>query len=397
MTAHHHDHSSDIDLAPTQAARVRRLLALAMLPFVVATVVAVVVLWPAHARHRLPSGLDTPVDLVDATVTKVVSTTCQGTQRRCDTVTVRITTGPDAGDRRDLPEQSPGAGVPNLAAGDKVVVGRSVDATRRVDYYFADYQRRRPMLVLALLFAVFVVAVARWRGLAALVGIGATYVVLVRFVLPSLLDGHSPVAVALAGSAVIILVIMYAAHGVTIRTTTAVLGTLVSLAIIGALAALFVHATRLTGMSSDEATSLQAATGNLQLSGLVLAGVVIGSIGVLNDVTVTQASAVWEVYLANPARSIGELYRSGMRIGRDHIASTVNTLVLAYAGAALPLLLLFTLANRPFGDVLTGDVVAEEVVRALVGSIGLVASVPITTALSALVAHRAGSGRVEST
>jgi uncharacterized membrane protein len=380
VTAHSHDHSGELDLGPTQTARVRRLLAIAMAPFLLATLVGIVALWPAHARHRLPAGLDTPVELVDATVTNVVSSACQGTERRCDTVTVRVTSGPDAGDERELPQQSPGAGVPTLAAGDRIVVGRSVDTTGRVDYYFADYQRDRPLLLLALIFTVFVVAVARWRGLAALLGVGATYLVLVRFVLPSLLDGNSPIAVALTGSAVIILVIMYAAHGET-----------------GALAAIFVHATRLTGMSSEEATSLQAATGNLQLSGLILAGVVIGSIGVLNDVTVTQASAVWEVYLANPARSVADLYRSGMRIGRDHIASTVDTLVLAYAGAALPLLLLFTLANRPFGDVLTGDVVAEEIVRALVGSIGLVASVPITTALSALVAHRAGGPAVDTT
>ncbi|MCU1462728.1 MAG: YibE/F family protein [Acidimicrobiales bacterium] len=396
MTPDHHDHQhlGELDLGTDRATRVRRLLALAMAPCLVATAVALVVMWPAHAKHRLPAGQDTPVDLVHASVTKVVSTTCQGGARRCDTVTVQITSGPDAGDTRDLPPQSPGAGVPDLRAGDKIVVGRSVDATGRVDYYFSDYQRSRPLLILALIFAVFVVAIARWKGLAAVLGVGATYLVLVRFVLPSLLDGHSPIGVALAGSAVIVLVVVYAAHGVNTRTTTAVLGTLASLALTGLLASAFVHATRLTGLSSDEATSLQTAAGNVPLQGLVLAGIIIGSLGVLNDVTVTQASAVWEVYLANPSRSLAELYRSGMRIGRDHIASTVYTLVLAYAGAALPLLLLFTLTNRPFGDVITGDVVAEEIVRALVGSIGLVASVPITTGLAALVSHHGGGTEV---
>jgi uncharacterized membrane protein len=377
--------------------RVRRLLAIALAPFLVVTAVAVITLWPAHAKHRLPPGQDTPVDLVNARVIKVISATCQGGGvRRCDSVTVRVTSGPDAGDTRDLPQQSPGPGVPDLRPGDKIVVGRSVDVTGRVDYYFSDYQRGRTLLVLALIFAVVVVAVARWRGLAAVVGLGATYLVLVRFVMPSLLEGHSPVAVALSGSAVIVLVVVYAAHGINVRTTTAVLGTLASLALTGVLASVFVHAARLTGLSSDEAVSLQTAAGNVPLSGLVLAGIVIGSLGVLNDVTVTQASAVWEVYLANPARSVVDLYRSGMRIGRDHIASTVYTLVLAYAGAALPLLLLFTLANRPIGDVVTGDVVAEEIVRALVGSIGLVASVPITTGLAALVSHGGGTDQAAS-
>src|SRR5204863_3257189 len=164
-----------------RAARVRRLLAFALAPFLVSTVVAIAVMWPAHAKHRLPPGQDTPVDLVDATVTKVVSATCEAGERRCDTITVRVTGGPDAGDERDLPPQSPGAGVPDLKVGNKIVVGRSVDATGRVDYYFSDYQRSRPLLLLALLFAVFVVAVARWRGLAAVLGVGATYLVLVRF------------------------------------------------------------------------------------------------------------------------------------------------------------------------------------------------------------------------
>jgi uncharacterized membrane protein len=128
--------------------------------------------------------------------------------------------------------------------------------------------------------------------------------------------------------------------------------------------------------------------GNIDLHGLLLGGIVIGSLGVLDDVTVTQASAVWELSLANTTYGFRQLYRAAIRIGRDHIASTVNTLVLAYAGASLPLLILFTLSNRHLGDVLTGEVVAEEVVRTLIGSIGLVAAVPVTTALTAFVATR---------
>ena len=131
-----------------------------------------------------------------------------------------------------------------------------------------------------------------------------------------------------------------------------------------------------------------SAVGNVSLSGLMLAGVVIGSLGVLNDVTVTQASAVWEIHGANPTRPFGDLYRSGMRVGRDHIASTVYTLVLAYAGASLSLLILFTVADQPIANVVTGDLVAQEIVRTLVGSIGLVSAVPITTALAAFVADR---------
>jgi uncharacterized membrane protein len=279
-----------------------------------------------------------------------------------------------------------GPGVPNLQRGDRVVLGRSVDATGRVDYYFADYQRQRPLAVLALMFAVVVVGVARWRGLGALAGLAVAWAVLMRFVIPALLDGENPLAVALVGSAVILFIVMYLSHGPNTRTSTALLGTLISLAATGALAAVFVGATRLTGLSSEEMTTLQFAGGSFNFSGLVLAGVVIGSLGVLNDVTVTQASAVWELRHANPSQDARSLYRGGMRIGRDHIASTVYTLVLAYAGASLPLLLLFTLSGQNVMAVLTGDLVAQEIVRTLIGSIGLVASVPITTAVAAAVA-----------
>jgi uncharacterized membrane protein len=241
------------------------------------------------------------------------------------------------------------------------------------------------MLLLAVLFGVLVVAVGRWRGLAALVGLALTALVIVRFVIPSILENNSPVAVAIVGSAAIIFVVIYVAHGFNPKTTTALLGTLASLALTAGLAAVFVAATHLTGLSSEETTSLQSTLGNVPLQGLILAGVIIGSLGVLNDVTVTQASSVWEIHSANPERPARDLYRAGMRVGRDHIASTVYTLVLAYAGASLSLLILFSLSNQHAVNVLTGDLVGQEIVRALVGSIGLVASVPLTTALAVVV------------
>jgi uncharacterized membrane protein len=301
-------------------------------------------------------------------------------------VYVDVTSGSDRGHSAILPEVALGPGVAELHRGDKVVLGRTVDPTDgHVDYYFDDFQRRTPMLLLAVLFVVLVIAVGRWRGVASLVGLVLTVLVLVRFVIPSILEGNSPVAVALVGSAAIIFVVIYVAHGFSPKTTTALLGTLASLALTAGLAALFVALTHLTGLSSEETTSLQSTVGNVPLEGLILAGVIIGSLGVLNDVTVTQASSVWEIHDANPERSGRDLYRAGMRVGRDHIASTVYTLVLAYAGASLSLLILFSLSNQRVLNVLTGDLLGQEIVRALVGSIGLVASVPLTTALAAAV------------
>jgi uncharacterized membrane protein len=214
--------------------------------------------------------------------------------------------------------------------------------------------------------------------------------VLIRFVLPAILAGGDPLTVAIVGGAAIMFVALYLAHGINAATTTAVLGTLASLLLTGLLALLFVEISIFTGVGSEEAAFLQISQQQVNLEGLLLASIIIGTLGVLDDVTVTQASAVWELRRANPAYRLGDLYRAGIRIGRDHIASTVNTLILAYAGASLPLLILFTVSGRDLSQVLNTEIVAEEIVRTLVGSIGLVASVPITTGLAAFVVTRTG-------
>jgi len=263
-----------------------------------------------------------------------------------------------------------------LVTGSRVAGQDPADAT---DYQIVDFQRGTPMLGLALVFAAAVVALGRWRGAAALTALGVTAVVLALFVLPAILAGRDPLAVAVVGSCAIMFAALYLTHGVTARTSAALLGTLASLLLIGLLGAAFAAATRLTG--ADEDTANLAATLGTPIDGrgLVLAGLVIGALGALDDVTVTQASAVWELRAADPQRSSGQLFRAAMRIGRDHVAAAVNTLVLAYAGSALPLLL-FSVAQRGLADTLTTQVIATEIVRTLVGSIGLVAAVPVTTA-----------------
>ena len=255
-------------------------------------------------------------------------------------------------------------------------------------YYFSDYQRGPPTLLLAALFAIAVVALGRWQGIRALAALVATLVVLVLFVLPAILQGRCPIVVAIVSAAFIMLVVLGVTGGWNERTMMAFLGTSASLALIAVLAWFFVEATHLTGLASEEATFLQAAADRINVRGLLLGGVIIGSLGVLDDMTVTQVAAVWELRQADPSFSFTSLYRAAERIGRSHIASTVNTLVLAYAGASLPLLILFTQSHQRLGRVLTGEIIAVEVVRTLVGSIGLVASVPITTALAAFVLTR---------
>jgi uncharacterized membrane protein len=261
-------------------------------------------------------------------------------------------------------------------------------------YQIVDFQRDRPLLVLALVFAAAVLALGRWRGFAALVGLGVTAVVLLAFMLPAILAGRDPLAVAVVGCCAIMFGVLYLTHGFSARTSTAALGTLLSLLLIGLLGAAFAALTSLTGTDEDTANLASVLGSDLDGRGLVLAGLMIGALGALDDVTVTQTSAVWELRRADPCLRPAALFGAAMRIGRDHVASAVNTLVLAYAGAALPLLLLFSVAERGLTDTLTTQVIATEVVRTLVGSIGLVAAVPLTTALAvAMVTRSRRDGR----
>jgi uncharacterized membrane protein len=267
----------------------------------------------------------------------------------------------------------------------KPVVNSAVPPDVATQYQFADFQRRPVLLWVVVVFVVAVVALGRWKGVAALGGLAASIGVLLLFVLPAILDGRSPVLVAVVGSAAIAMIALYGAHGFGARTTVALLGMIGALGLTAALSWIVVVVSHFSGFASEEATLLSVFEG-VDVPGLVLAGIVLGAAGALDDVTVTQAAAVWQLRSANPSLTMTDLWRRGLQIGRDHIAATVNTLLLAYSGAALPLLILFVLARQSLGAVANSEVVAVEVVRTLVGSIGLVAAVPLTTWLAALIA-----------
>ena len=367
----------------------RWLLAAVLGPAICATLLGLVLLWPGGSGPELPSqfqyGSAKPA-YVTGTVELINATSClgPGSQGSCEDVGVRLDGHPRTAPLATI-SVIPGSGNPDFHIGDRVRLARVAVPGEQTVYYFDDYLRGPVLGWLALVFAVVVVVVARWRGLMALAGLGLAYLVLVLFLLPALIRGEPPVEVGLVGAAAILVLVLYIAHGPTARTSTALVGTLASLAVTGGLAAAAVAAAHLTGLSSDTTATLESEAGQVHYSGLILCGMIVGAIGVLNDVTVTQASAVWEIHGADPTAGAPRLYRAGMRVGRDHIASTVYTLVLAYAGAALPLLLLFDLGHAAFGQVVTQEVVAEEVVRTLVGSVGLVACVPLTTAIAAWV------------
>lgn len=276
-------------------------------------------------------------------------------------------------------------------AGDDVVLQAIQQGSGGQQWLVADAIRRPALAWLALLFAVLVCLIGGWRGLNSLIGLCISFVVLIKLVIPMLLAGASPILVSVLGGAVILVATLYLAHGVSLKTTVALASTAVSLLLSALLGGYFVGAAQLTGASQD-AFYVQIAVPDttLNLQGLLLGGIIIGVIGILDDITVSQSAVVFALREANPLLRWRDLFWRGMSIGRDHIASLVNTLVLVYAGAALPLLLLFSTNNIPFAVAINQELVAREVVSTLVGSIGLVASVPLTTALASRVALRAG-------
>ena len=309
----------------------------------------------------------------------------QTPESTCALDLIAITSGPNSGAKTQL-EFTSGGGQPTLAAGEHIRITRQVDAQGATTYSFYDYERTWPLVAVAAAFAIVICLVARGRGLRALVGILVAFLVLAVFLLPALRDGGPALPLALVASATILFVVIYLAHGVSMRTSAALLGTLTAMLFAAALSWAVIEVTHLTGLSDEQNNEVAAYMGGVSISGLLLAGFIIGSLGVLNDVTVTQASTVFELAELGDGSTRKDVFLGAMRVGRDHIASTVYTLVLAYAGNSLPLMLLFSVANRSLGDVLTSEGVAIEIARSAVGGIALVLSVPLTTAIAAALA-----------
>ncbi|MFJ8882220.1 YibE/F family protein [Streptomyces sp. NPDC102402] len=413
--SHAHGHTHSHGPAAPVSKHLRKVIAAVVIPFAAAVLVGLVAFWPGGAPAHERTGVGFDRQTQDGRVTKVVAVDCADVNAsqvpptgdtstpsgreavdeqsgECKKATIEVTTGEDKG--RTFVEVVQPDAPRQLREGQGVVVAYAPDAPRDLQYSVTDVDRTVPMALLAGIFALAVVVVGRLRGLMALIALAVSFGVLTLFILPAILQGSNPLVVAVIGASAIMLIALYTCHGLTARTSVAVIGTLISLLLIGLLGSLFIGWAGLSGNTDDNTGLIHGLYPDIDMSGLLLAGVIIGSLGVLDDVTVTQTSAVWELHQADPTMGVRGLYRAGIRIGRDHIASVVNTLVLAYAGAALPLLLLFSIAQSSVGTVANSELVAEEIVRTLVGSIGLVASVPVTTVLAALVvsADRTGLG-----
>ena len=383
--------------------RALRILIVVLIPLAIWTIVGLVVFWPGDTSRHVNAdvaGYSVPgVTYPSARVTEVRDISCEGlsgstpgaSNARCADVTAQLLDGDEKGKTVTVP-------VTAAIYSSGIKVGQVIklvrippSADQPAQYQFSDFERRIPLLVVGLLFAVAVVVVARWRGFAALIGLGFAGFILVAFMFPALIAGTDPIMVGLVGSSAIMFVALYAAHGFSARTTTALVGTLFGLILIALLGYLATKWAHVTGVAAEDDYVLAASAPDLRLTSVVICGIIVAGLGVLNDVTITQASAVWE--LADQGASRKHLFSRAMRIGRDHIASTVYTIAFATAGTSLGVFLLIKINNRPLLDVLMTERFAAEVLGILVASIGLVLAVPLTTAIGVAVVRASGGSQ----
>ena len=372
---------------PVDASGNRQRLLLAVVGVLVLAVLAgAVALWP-RGRLAEPAGggQADPTQLVPSTLTSVQTVPCQDAEPGLPGSTcIKVRARPDGAEEVEFDTTDPTGDT--FRSGQRVRLSILEQAGQPTFYNIRDLERGRPMVALAVLFVLAVIAFGRWQGVRSLIGLACSFAVIVGFVVPAILRGQSPVPVALVGAMAIMLASLYLSYGVGRKTTAAVVGTALALALTGALTAGFVELAALTGLASEDALNASFQVGGISLQGLLLAGIILGGLGVLDDVTVSQASLVFELRRADPAAGFAELTRGALAVGRDHVAASVNTLFLAYAGASLPLLVLFVSGGDPLGTVVTAEAVAVEVVRTLCGSVGLIAAVPLTTVLAANLA-----------
>jgi uncharacterized membrane protein len=392
--AHSHSHVRRDDAPRVAVARGAVTVLMVFLALcAIGTVIGVVALWPdsgAVSRLRDQAQFTAPgVSFQEARVENVqdpcpaAADGSGGGSTTCGNIEAVLTSGPESG-AAQVVGVPPAISESGLAKGDKVRLTRVPgQAGSAATYSFDEVVRLKPLWLLAAAFVLVVALVARVRGLMALVSLGFGGVVLFRFMLPALLSGSDGLAVSLVGAAAIMFVVLYLAHGPTVRTSAALAGTLLGVGITAAVGVVAVQGGNLSGFGSEDTALLSAFAGSVSFQGLLTCALVIAGLGVLNDVTITQASSVWELREAGPELSRRTLFTSAMRIGRDHIASTIYTIVFAYAGSALAVLLLLSLYDRPVLDLLSVESISEEIVRTLASGIGLVLAVPVTTAVAA--------------
>lgn len=281
---------------------------------------------------------------------------------------------------------------PELSLGSRVVLSyrnsEGIDAKFR--YQYADQDRRPVLIMIFTLFLLAVILFGAWRGLLAVAGLLVSLVIIAIYILPALLTGENGMVVALAGGSAVAFAALYLAHGFKTSTHIAFLSSIGAVLTIAFLAQMFFTIGRFSGFVSEESSYLAASGSGVDIKGLLIAGVILASLGALDDMTVTQVSAVSEMHNARPDYRFAQLWKSAVRIGRDHVASTVNTLALAYVGTSLAVMILFVISKQQLQWIANSEAIAVQIVGALVGSVGLIIAVPLSTALCAFVVSQSG-------
>lgn len=268
---------------------------------------------------------------------------------------------------------------------DTILLSEQSLPTGQTQYIVIDKYRLGNIAFIFFLFFLAVILVGGIQGLTSLLGMIFSLIIVISFIVPNILVGRNPLLISIIGSFIIMLVSIYLAHGINIKTHLAIISTFITLVLSGILSVVFVNMALLSGLGSEEAYSLiLSQTAQINFKGLLLGGIIIGALGILDDVTTTQSAALFQLYEVNSKLSFEELFRRGIAIGKEHVAATVNTLVLAYAGSSLALFLVFYISgkNQPLWMIINSEIVAEEIIRALAGSTGLILAVPITTLLT---------------
>ncbi|NLZ24221.1 YibE/F family protein [Candidatus Dojkabacteria bacterium] len=299
---------------------------------------------------------------------------------------VLVTKGSLSGEEIEIENGAlPSSEVIKYHKGDRIIISHTFDEENNSEFFIVDFVRTKGLLILFLLFVLFTSLVGSKQGILSLLSMLISFVIILTFILPNIQSGKDPILISIIASIFIIPITFYLSHGFEKKVTVSIIGTIIALIITGILSHIFVKATYLLGTATEEILLLQTITNTqYNLKGLLLAGIIIGTLGVLDDVTVSQTSIVYQLYNLRKDLSTSQLFRESIKIGKDHIASMVNTLILVYTGASMPLLLLFMSSARPFEEVINMELISTEIVRTLVGSIGLILAVPITTYLACI-------------
>lgn len=386
---HSHTHSHTININENQTRKIKIVLSAIIIPLLIITIIGIILLSPTNLSIKKISPIDSSSEIVNIKVHSLNIKDCVSDTKNKDLLQDAIC-GQEIETKKIIPVHVPKEILENgMKVSDNIKTIKSdINESLGTKYIFWDYDRQNFMIILAVIYLVAVIAVARFKGLAALFGLITSIFVIILFIIPSILQGNNPILVVSIGALMMIFLSVYLAHGISIRTTTALLGTLTGIVFTFISGFISVESGKLSGAVGEEAIQLSGYFSDLNLQQILVCAIVISSLGALNDVTITQASAVWEIYSLNPNMRIKEIFTRAMVIGKDHIASTVYTLAFAYVGTAFTTILLVSLVDRSIFELLLSYHIAEEIIRTLISSIGLILAIPLTTLLGAILAKK---------